>query len=175
MEDERSFLIGEFADKKAREQYAADLLNAYIALQIKTLRQQRGWSQEQFAEYSGKFQSQISAMEQIDYRSWKISTLRQLARAFDLALVVKFESFGRFLDDVLPVERAVLERPSFEVDPAMVGSAGSLGTGGVKGSPAVILKFPTEKYAALDSAGIASSSTSQKETIAIHPEILRRG
>src|ERR1700680_3903849 len=101
--DERSFLIKEFASKEAREQYAADFLDSYIALQIKTLRLQRGWSQGQLATLASKHQSQISAMEQIDFHSWKISTLRQLAAAFDLALVVKFESFGQFLDEVLPV------------------------------------------------------------------------
>jgi transcriptional regulator with XRE-family HTH domain len=122
MEDERSFLKAEFADQKAREQYAADLLDSYIALQIKTLRQQRKWSQKKLASLARKHQSQISPMEQIDFRSWKISTLRQLAKAFDLALVVKFESFGRFLDEVLPVERAALERPSFADDPAFHAS-----------------------------------------------------
>jgi transcriptional regulator with XRE-family HTH domain len=121
MDDERSFLIGELADKQAREQYASELLDSHIALQIKTLRQQRGWSQAELAERAGKFQSQISSMEQIDFSSWKISTLRQLANAFDLALVVRFESFGRFLDEMLPVERAALERPAFDEDPAMRG------------------------------------------------------
>jgi transcriptional regulator with XRE-family HTH domain len=125
--DEHPFLISELTDKEAREQYAADLLDSYIALQIKTLRQQRGWSQEDLAALAGKHQSQISAMEQIDFRSWKISTLQRLANAFDLALVVRFESFGTFLREILPVERGALERLSFADDPEFK-SSGTLGT-----------------------------------------------
>lgn len=132
MDSERSFLVEELADKKAREQYAAELLDSFLALQIKTLRLQRGWSQEQLAKLAKKHQSQISAMEQIDFQSWTISTLRQLAKAFDLALVVKFESFGEFLDEVLPVERAALERASYAEDPAMRHASSGSGSEGTK-------------------------------------------
>ncbi len=118
MEEMKDTLADEFEDKEARRQYAVDFLNAHIALQIKALRQQRGWSQTDLATRAGKHQSQISAMEGIDFRSWKISTLMQLAEAFDLALTVKFESFGQFLEDSLNVDRESLERPSFDEDPA---------------------------------------------------------
>lgn len=123
LDEEKAFLSREFGDGKARHEYAAELLDSFIALQIKTLRQQRNWNQGELAKHAKKHQSQISAMEQIDFSAWKISTLRQLAKAFDLALVVKFETFGRFLDEVLPVERSVLEKLSFPQDPAFLGPA----------------------------------------------------
>src|SRR5258708_26848268 len=72
---------------------------------------------------AGKHQSQISAMEQIDFGSWKISTLRRLATAFDLALVVRLESFGRFLPEILPAERAAPERLSYADDPEFMDTA----------------------------------------------------
>ena len=134
--DEHPFPISELTEKEAREQYAADLLDSYIALQIKTLRQQRGWSQEDLAALAGKHQSQISAMEQIDFRSWKVSTLRRLADAFDLALVVRFESFGTFLKEILPVERAALERLSYADDPELE-SGGTLGAAAASITPTV--------------------------------------
>lgn len=114
----KELLREEFQDLEARRQYAADLLNAYIALQIKTLRQQRKWSQAQLARRAGKHQSQISEMESIDCSSWKVSELLKLAAAFDIALVVSFESFGDFLDDATHLGRPALERPSFKNDPA---------------------------------------------------------
>jgi transcriptional regulator with XRE-family HTH domain len=117
--DDRSFLLSEFGNREARREYAGHLLDAYIALQIKSLRLQRSWSQEEFARRAGMRQSQVSDMEQIDHSSWKVSTLRKLASALDLALVVRFEGFGRFLDEVLPVERKALERPSFPDDPSV--------------------------------------------------------
>jgi transcriptional regulator with XRE-family HTH domain len=111
----------ELREPEARHEYAEEFLNAFIALQVKTLRQQRGWSQEDLAERAGMKQSRISAMEQVDYASWSVRTLRRLAQAFDLALIVRFESFGKFLDEVTAVSRPALEKPSFDADPAFQG------------------------------------------------------
>lgn len=118
MDAVRAALKQEFRDPEARRDYAEEFLNSYIALQIKTLRLQRGWSQKELAERAGMKQSRISAMEQADYSGWSVGTLRRLAEAFDLALVVRFESYGTFLEDATSVSRPALERPSFPDDPA---------------------------------------------------------
>lgn len=118
LDDEREFFLQEFSARDARSDYAAGLLDSFLALQIKTLRQQRNLSQSELADRAKKHPSQIAAMEQIDFSGWEISTLQQLATAFDLALVVKFEPFCRFLEEVLPVERSVLEKASFPEEPA---------------------------------------------------------
>jgi transcriptional regulator with XRE-family HTH domain len=109
-------VYGELKDREAREQYAEDFLAAHLALQIKALRAQRGWTQSELAERAGKKQSQISAMEQIDFSSWKVSTLQQLAKAFDLALMVRFESFGKFFEEALRLDSRSLEEVSFSDD-----------------------------------------------------------
>jgi transcriptional regulator with XRE-family HTH domain len=121
MSDVHSIFGDEFKEPEARHEYAEEFLNSFIALQIKTLRQQRGWSQEELAEHAGMKQSRISAMEKADYASWSVRTLRRLAQAFDLALTVRFESFGKFLDEATAVSRPALERPSFNADPAFHG------------------------------------------------------
>jgi transcriptional regulator with XRE-family HTH domain len=109
-------LRSEFHDPEARHDYADIFLSSSIALQIKALRLQRGWSQETLAEKAGMKQSRISAMEQASYTGWSLSTLRRLAKAFDLALEVRFESFGTLLNDATSVSRNALERPSFSDD-----------------------------------------------------------
>lgn len=118
MIDAKEALRDEFEDMEARHDYADIFLNSSIALQIKALRLQRGWSQEILAERAGMKQSRISAMEQAAYSGWSLSTLRRLAKAFDLALEVRFESFGTLLNDATSVSRNALERPSFGDDPA---------------------------------------------------------
>ena len=118
MEEIRNGLADELKDPEARRDYADEFLSSYIALQIKTLRQQRGWSQAELAQRAGMKQSRISAMEQADYSGWSLRTLQRLAAAFDLAFVAGFESFGRMLDSMTSISRAELERPSFEEDPA---------------------------------------------------------
>lgn len=60
-------------------------------------------------------------MEQVDYSSWSLSTLKRLARAFDMRLRVTFESFGSLLEDYGQLGREALERPSFKDDPAFKG------------------------------------------------------
>jgi transcriptional regulator with XRE-family HTH domain len=123
----REALRDEFQDPEARHDYADIFLNSSIALQIKALRLQRGWSQEALAERAGMKQSRISAMEQATYSGWSLSTLRRLAKAFDIALEVRFESFGTLLNDAASVSRDALERPSFNDDPAFKPEEAVLG------------------------------------------------
>lgn len=117
-------------DPKARSHYADMLLDTMIALQLKTLRQQRDWTQEHLAEKADMKQSRISTMEKVDYSSWSIRILKQLAKAFDLRLRVTFESFGTLLDDYTQLGRAELERPSFVDDPAFGGKQPALDSKG---------------------------------------------
>jgi transcriptional regulator with XRE-family HTH domain len=117
----RDALREEFKDPIARHDYAQIFGDSSIALQIKSLRLQRGLSQKDLAALAEMKQSRISAMEQASYSSWSIRILRRMAKAFDLALVVRFESFGHLLDEVTaPDKRIALERPSFPDDPAFV-------------------------------------------------------
>jgi transcriptional regulator with XRE-family HTH domain len=112
----KEILRSEFHDPEARHDYAEIFLSSSIALQIKALRLQRGWSQETLAEKAGMKQSRISAMEQASYTGWSLRTLRRLAKAFDLALEVRFESFGTLLNEATSVSRKALERSSFSDD-----------------------------------------------------------
>jgi transcriptional regulator with XRE-family HTH domain len=120
MAKEREELIRHLQDPEARQDYVPDHLNAAIALQIKALRQQRKWTQSDLARRAGMKQSRISAMESVDYSGWSTRTLLRLAEAFDLPLVIRFESWSKFVDDVLSLSRAHLERPAFDQDAGMV-------------------------------------------------------
>lgn len=117
-------LSQEFSDPEARRDYADIFLNSSIALQIKILRQQKGreWTQGELARRAGLHQSQISAMERSTHSAWSLRTLKKLADAFDLALVVRFASYGELLDNVAAMSRPALERPSFADDPAFRAS-----------------------------------------------------
>ncbi len=117
MDDIRERLLEEFRDPEARREYADEFLDASIALQIKTLRQQRELTQAQLAELAGMKQSRISTMEKVDYSSLSVRTLRRLAEAFDLPLVIRFESWGNLLRGATRLGRQDLERPDFADDP----------------------------------------------------------
>jgi transcriptional regulator with XRE-family HTH domain len=107
----------EFHDKETREVYAEDFLNTYIATQIKTLREQAGWTQAELAERAGMKQERISILEDVNYSSWTANVLKRIAKAFDMRLSIKIESFGSYLDEFENFNREALLRPSFEQDP----------------------------------------------------------
>jgi hypothetical protein len=58
-------------------------------------------------------QPRLSLLEDATYSSWSINTLKRLARAFDLALSVKFEAFSDVILDFEGLSREALQRPSF--------------------------------------------------------------
>lgn len=118
MSDLTKNFIVEFQDKETRHIYADDFLNTYIATQLKVLREDRGWTQSRVAEESGMKQERISVLEDVNYESWSLKTLKRLAKAFDLRLSVKFETFGSFLRDFDNFSRKSLNRASFENDSA---------------------------------------------------------
>lgn len=110
-------LRSEFQDEEYRHSYAEECLNTMIATQIKVLREQREMTQSALAGKAEMLQPRLSVMENADYSSWSVSTLKRLARAFDLALSVKFESFSEVILDFEEMSKETLSRPSFDEDP----------------------------------------------------------
>ena len=106
-----------FQDEEYRQIYSEEFSNSKIATQIKVLREQRGWTQQQLAEASGMKQSRIATLEDVNYSSWSIRTLRRLAEAFDLWLDVEFKEFGSVWSQLRDFSRESLARHSFEDDP----------------------------------------------------------
>jgi transcriptional regulator with XRE-family HTH domain len=108
----------DFQESTYRHVYDSGFLDSSIATQIKVLREQRGWKQSDLAREAKTGQSRISEIEDVNYSSWSIRTLRRLAKAFDVRLKVSFEEFGTLLTDFTKLNRTSLERCSFRDDPA---------------------------------------------------------
>lgn len=117
MNDLLSEIKKDFEDKEYRHNYLDEFLNAWIATQIKVLREQHGWSQKELAERADMLQPRISALENVNYSSWSVKTLRKLADAFDLTLRISFESFGERIKDFDLFSREYLQRATFDRDP----------------------------------------------------------
>jgi transcriptional regulator with XRE-family HTH domain len=109
-------ILGQFHSREYREAYTDEFLNAWIATQIRALREQRSMTQADLAQKAGMKQSRISALENINYSSWSVSTLQRLAKAFDLTLSVEFKSYGKRVDDLERFERRDLAEPGFAED-----------------------------------------------------------
>lgn len=84
-------------NKRYRDAFVASRVRNWIAYQIRTIREQRGWSQVKFGEKIGKPQSVISRLEDPNYGKLTLQTLFDVAATLNVALVIKFVDFSSFL------------------------------------------------------------------------------
>jgi transcriptional regulator with XRE-family HTH domain len=103
------------------EGYAESFQDAYVAAQIKVLREQNGWTQADLARELSTTQTAISRIEDVNYSAWNIKTLKKLARAFRVRLKVSFETYGSLIHDFDGLNRESLKRAPREKDPELIG------------------------------------------------------
>lgn len=120
MSDISDALRGELRDPEYSEGYAESFLNSYIATQIKVIREQRNMKQADLARQVGTTQTAISRIENVNYSSWNINTLKKVARAFRVRLKVSFETYGTLPDEVGKFTKALLQRAEREQDPGLL-------------------------------------------------------
>jgi transcriptional regulator with XRE-family HTH domain len=84
--------------KQAREQLVSSQIDKGIAYQIRALRDSQDLSQEQLAQTVGMNQNAISRLESPRYGRPTIRTLKRLAAAFDVALIVRFVPFSQLIN-----------------------------------------------------------------------------
>lgn len=113
----RQNLISKFRKKAYRHGIVAAQTTDSVAAQIFSMRNCRGWSQSELAERTGMKQSRISVLENPSYDGASIKTLRRIAAAFDVAVIVRFVSFGELLGWVENVSEEQLNPPDFDHDP----------------------------------------------------------
>lgn len=109
-------LWGKFRDADYRHAFSAADTSSTIAAQIETMRNARGWTQKDLADASDMAQSRISLLEDPSYDKMTLSTLRRIARAFDVGLSVKFVSFSTLARSATTVTPDVLAPPGFSED-----------------------------------------------------------
>ena len=110
------------SNKEYRATYAEQHVNSVLATQISTIRQQRGLTQQSLAALIGKHQPAISRSESVTYARWNITSLRELADAYDCWLNVRFEPWGHLVHDVETMTVESLRVDRIEDDPVFFGS-----------------------------------------------------
>lgn len=87
----------ELNEKEMRDVYLEEKTRAKLAQQIRALRLQRDLSQSKLGSLMHKPQSNIARLEDRDIARYTLSSLFELASAFDVALVVEFVAYDEFL------------------------------------------------------------------------------
>lgn len=114
----RQRLIAQLQEAEYRRGFVEGHATDTIAFQLRAMRKAEGWEQRDVAEKLGnrKLQPMISRYENPDYGKYSISTLLELAAAFDVALAVRFVPFSELVDWDSSANPAKVCPPSFEKD-----------------------------------------------------------
>lgn len=111
-----STVRSELEDKEFRAAYVAENVRRGLAYQIQALREAQGWSRAEFARQAQRPQSNVSRWENPTYGKFNLTTLAEIAAVFDVALSVRFVSFGELLDSVSTLRPSKLAPQNYEAE-----------------------------------------------------------
>ena len=92
-------LWAKFSDKEYRHAYLSSAIGQTLSTQIYYLRTRENWSQYDLAEKAHMKQPQISRLEKT-CENVSLATLKKIASAFDVALVIKFVPFSKAVKEL---------------------------------------------------------------------------
>jgi transcriptional regulator with XRE-family HTH domain len=99
--------------KEYRHAFVEEKVRTSIAIQIKTMREQRPWTQPEFAKEMGKSQSWVSRLEDPNQSPPTIPSLLKVAESFDVDLEIRFSPFSELLRRLDATTPESFEVPSF--------------------------------------------------------------
>jgi transcriptional regulator with XRE-family HTH domain len=115
----REDLIADLKSKTFRDAFTSSRVSNTISLQIRAMRQARGWSQVELASRLGTSQNAVYRLESPQYGKHSLATLNRLASIFDVGLAIWFVPFGDVVDRVTNLATADILVQSFDDDPRL--------------------------------------------------------
>jgi len=120
--DSRTGLIKRlFKGVASRTRFVDSHLSKGMAFQIQSMRESRGWSQEELARRLGTNRMGVYRLENPNYGRQTLTTLKKVAATFDVALIIRFVAFSQLVDWVTATPRVdkglnedALEVPGFQ-------------------------------------------------------------
>jgi transcriptional regulator with XRE-family HTH domain len=112
---EQRELFEYLSNPDVRHLYLDSSIRQLLAMQLRSMREDRGWSQPELGEKAGGMkQSAIVRLEDPRYGKMTLSTLKRLAQAFDVAVIVRFSPFSEFIRWTTGLNEERLSPPSFD-------------------------------------------------------------
>ena len=114
----KKYLIEKLKNEKYRKAYISEHIDTSIPFQIKTIREQREWSQIELGEnvHEPMKQEQVCRLENPNYSKFTLATLKRLAYAFNVGLVVRFVPISDLVKWDLDLTSESLKAVSFDDD-----------------------------------------------------------
>jgi transcriptional regulator with XRE-family HTH domain len=104
--------LRKFFRKRYRDIFGTSITGT-TAAQIRAMRERRNWSQAELAQKVGMGQARISLLENPNYENLSLKTLKRIANAFDVTLIVRFAPFSKLFATIDSETSATLAVPSF--------------------------------------------------------------
>lgn len=120
----RNKIINELKNKEYRDAFAVEQIDTGIPFQVQALREQRGWTQKDLGIHSDMAQETISRIEDPNYGKLTLKTLKRLASAFDVGLMVRFVPFSEIVKWELNLSPGSLRVLSFNEDSYFLNGEG---------------------------------------------------
>ena len=112
----RAELWSKMRTKKYRDSFVAAHLSSNTAAQIQTIREEQGLTQSELGKKAGMAQARISVMEDPSYEKQTLTTLKRLASALDVALIVRFVPFSELVHRVADLSPEKMRATCFSED-----------------------------------------------------------
>jgi transcriptional regulator with XRE-family HTH domain len=126
MNKRKEKLLEELKSKEYRDAFVSELIDTGIPFQIRELRKQRNWTQKELSEKSGMAQERISVLEDPNYAKLTLTTLKRLASAFYIGILVRFVPISDLVKWELALSLDSLKAFSYNDDPYFKETESSL-------------------------------------------------
>ena len=113
IDNKREQIWQSLGEPEYRHQFVEEEINVGIAFQIRSLRNRQKLTQAKLAELLKVKQPLLSAWENPNYGKYTLKTLKDLAKAFDVGLLVRFVPFATLVDWTINLSNDVIAPPSF--------------------------------------------------------------
>jgi transcriptional regulator with XRE-family HTH domain len=115
----RPDLLTRLNNAEYRAAFVSSLINSTIAYQIRGLRKKNDLDQAELGALTGMKQTAISRLENPDYGNLSVNTLKRIAKALDVGLIVRFAPYSDIVRWRLSMSQADMAPPSFARDRMM--------------------------------------------------------
>ncbi len=163
----KEVLLEKLTSQTYRDAFISEEIDIGLPMQLRAMREARGWHQKYIAEKMETKQPRFSLMEKPGYGKFSLNTLKKLASIFNVGLIVSFVPYSEMIDFVDGFSNKRLAAPSFTSEYLALqrrfskrnnlseeaGSQQGLDFSGDASRPATPAdyKFPTDKTSPVDS------------------------
>jgi transcriptional regulator with XRE-family HTH domain len=109
----KEVLLEKLTDPTYREAFISEEIDIGIPMQLRAMREKRGWNQKYIAEKMDTKQPRFSLMEKPGYGNFSLNTLKKLASIFNVGLIVSFVPYSEMINFVEGFGPQRLSVPSF--------------------------------------------------------------